>query len=350
MEKILLIVDDNIAIIDIVAIVLEGLFDKVLTATSVEAAQELLSKNEFSFAILDINLEGRNGAEVIKYLIDHPENKNNTCPLMIVSGIINPQFIKKYSQRFSGILMKPFNHSDLRESVEKIMSGEPLNNPEVDLPPLKCDLPFPIIQLEQRVTKILDSVKKNAKLKQLFTKMSVDRTADKYISTHIGMLVNISTAIAIQMQWNTDKTLEKFVFAAYLHDMALQTRPDLARIKDLEELESLKDKLSSLDYKLVFEHPTIAARTMHDMPEIPLDVGVIVRQHHELPKEDGFPRGLAHNKIVPLSVIFIIAHDMTHFILENPKWTVDGYLAKAKLKFKGSQFQKVLSALSEIKC
>lgn len=355
MEKYLLIIDDNVEIMDVIEDVLDGIFSKIMRAKTVEEAQNFLSQYVFSYAILDINLEGRNGAEVIKYLVDRPENKNNTCPFVIVSGIINPQFIERNRNRFAGILMKPFDHSELREMVLNSFKTAQLpeeNEEEIsegDIPYLKCSLPFPIVQLEQKVNKILDQVKKNAKLKQLFAQMNVDRNGDNFLHAHIGMLINVSTGIAIQMEWNTDKTLEKFVYASYLHDMALQKRPDLARIKSLEELESLKDTLAPMDFKLVFEHPNIAARTLEDMSGIPQDVAMIIRQHHEMPKENGFPLKLSHNKIAPLSVVFIVAHDLTHYVMENPNWTIAAYLAKAKIKFKGSHFQKVLSSLNEIK-
>ncbi|MBC7538900.1 MAG: hypothetical protein H7281_08765 [Bacteriovorax sp.] len=59
-------------------------------------------------------------------------------------------------------------------------------------------------------------------MKHLFTQMKIDRNIDNYIITHINMLINISTAICMQIEWNTDKTLEKFVYAAYLKDMAMK--------------------------------------------------------------------------------------------------------------------------------
>lgn len=349
MGKHLLIIDDNKEVLDIVSEILTDLFDKVFTACSVEDAQNLLSDNVFSFVILDINLEGRNGAEVIKYLVDAPENPNKNAPFVIISGIITPQFIQKNNQRFAGVLMKPFEHNELRDIVEHVLVGKKPTARLEDLPYIKCDLPFPIIQLEQRVNKVMEGVKKNSRLKDLFAKMNVDRSGDNYILTHIGMLINISTGICIQLEWNTDKTLEKFVYAAYLHDMALSDRPDLAKINSFEELESKKESLSEYDYKLVLEHPNIADRSLEGIREIPPDVALIIKQHHELPKGTGFPTKMTFQKITPLSTIFIVAADLTEYILDNPKWSMSVYIKLAKSKFKGSHFTKVLSVLEEMK-
>lgn len=349
MEKILLIVDDSKEIIDILQEIVGGLFDKVLTTGTVNQANKLLENHVFSCIFLDINLEdGRNGAEVLRYMVEHPENKNNDCPVVIISGIINAQFIEKFSSKFAGIISKPFDHDELLELTKDILDAR-LNSSYKDIPTAKCDLPFPVAQLEQKVNKIMSEVKKNTKLKQLFHDLNIDRHADNFIMTHIGMLINISIGISIKLEWNTDKTLEKFVYASYLHDMALADRPDLAKIKATAlELELMGEKMDPKDHKLVFEHATIAANTIDGIPEIPQDVGMIVRQHHELPKENGFPLRLPFAKITPLSSVFIVAHDLTHYILDNPKWTMKDYLAKAKNKFKGPHFAKIMQALGEM--
>lgn len=356
MEKMLLIIDDNVEIIDIVTEIIGDLFDKVLTAKTVEMAISKLSENQFAFVILDINLEGRNGAEVIKFLVDTPSNPNKSVPFVIVSGIITPQFVQKHNQRFAGVLMKPFEHDELRSIAENVLLGKPLPLPPAlpaepkldDIPFLKCNLPFSILQLEKRVSKVMDGIRKNPRLKELFSKMKNVSPNEDYIFQHIGMLINISTGICIELEWNTDKTLEKFVFASYLHDMGLSDRPDLAKINSFEELESKKEVLSEVEYKLVLEHPNIAERSLEGLREVPPDVALIIKQHHELPKGTGYPSKLTFQKISPLSSVFIVSHDLTEYILANPKWIMSNYITIARSKFRGSHFIKILSALDNL--
>lgn len=353
----MLIIDDDKEVIEVASLVLVDLFDHIDGTNTVEEAQQAITDNTYSLIFLDIRLANRNGAEVIKFLDSSLDNLNKAVPFIIFSGIITPQFIERYEKRFAGILMKPFNHAELRKITEEVLKGKKNDLEEQiseeslleEVPNLICQLPFPIVQLEQKVTKILDQVRKSPKLKQLFKQMKIDRNADNYISTHIGILINISTAICIQMEWSTDKTLEKFVYASYLHDMALAERPDLARINSFEALESLKATLSPVDYKLVLEHPNIAANTIEDMSEIPADVAAMIRQHHELPKGDGYPSKCSHQKIAPLTVVFIVAQDLAEYIIANPVWKIEDYVAKSKVKFQGSHFTKIFRSLSEIK-
>ena len=350
MEKVLLIVDDSQEIIDVVQELLKDQFDRIEAAATVEEAQKKLAETVFSFMVLDIKLEARNGAEVVKFLVENPENENNKCPVLILSGIINTQFAEKFGSRFAGVVMKPFNHEKFIAMVKSILlTGKAEPESIEDFPEAPCELPFPIPQLEQKVAKVLDSVKKNSKLKQLFAEMQIDRSANNYIMSHIGMLINISTGICMKMEWSTDKTLEKFVFAAYLHDMAISHRPELARVHgSLFEIELMQEKLSPGDLKIVMDHSTLAANKIATIPEIPPDVELIIRQHHELPKENGWPAKLSHAKITPLATVFIVAHDLTDYIFDNPKWELKDYMVKAKAKFKGPHFSKVLSALNEM--
>jgi response regulator RpfG family c-di-GMP phosphodiesterase len=362
MEKLLLIVDDSKELIEIVENILGELFDRILHAHNAEEAYAKLCENNFSFIILDIDLNGRNGGEVARFLAENPSNQNSECPVFILSGIINENFIEKYHNRFAGVILKPFDHKKLFLGVQEILDAQDIKAEEMkadgqseplvsmdEVLAVPCEIPFPLPELEQKVKKVLEGVKKSSSLKKLFSEIQIDRSKNNYLMAHIGLIINISTAICNKMEWNTEKTLEKFVYAAYLHDMALSSRPDLARIHgSMFDLDLMEDKISRQDYKLIIDHPMVAAKKISETPDIPPDVETIVKQHHELPKENGFPLKLSHSKITPLATVFIISHDLTHYILDNPKWILADYVAKARMKFKGTHFAKVLSALSEM--
>jgi response regulator RpfG family c-di-GMP phosphodiesterase len=333
-----------------------------------------LKEKLFSVVILDINLHGRNGAEVLRFLMDHPDNHNHQTPFIISSGAINAKFIEKNDKKFAGILTKPFDHEELFHLVNGIINPEELFADELEeldevdedldelqealvetpsgnseeIPYLKCSLPFTIPELEVMVNKVLDQIKKTPQLKNLFSKLKVDRNADNYSQTRIGLLINIAVGIAEKLDWGSEKTLEKFVYAAYLHDMALTGRPDLAKILNFDKLESLKSTLSESDYKLVWNHPEIGASTLENHKEIPADVVAMVRQHHELPAGRGFPAKITYHKITPLSTVFIVAHDFTDYIMNDPNWKLETYLQKFKGKFKGVHFLKVMAVLKEM--
>ena len=351
MLKKLLIVDDNSEIIDVVTEVLKDQFDEIISAASVEEAQKILNQEKFSFIVLDIRLETRNGAEVLKYLIESPKNENKKCPVLILSGFVTTEFAEKFSPRFAGVIMKPFNHEELLSAVKAglLIKNHEDEIPDDEIPEAPCVLPFTIPELQQKVSNVLSVMRKNSKVKQLLIEIGIDRSADNYVMTHIGMLINISTAICMKLDWSNEKTLEKFVYASYLHDMTISHRSDLCRIHgSLFDVELLKDKLSIKEMKLIMDHPIEAANKVALLSEIPNDVESIIRYHHELPKGNGWPGKISHTKITPLATVFIVSHDLVDYILTNPNWALKDFIAKAKNKFKGQHFAKVLFALNEM--
>lgn len=360
MERSLLIIDDEPHVLEIYEETLESIFNKIEKAHDIEEAILKLKNNLFSLVILDINLYGRNGAEVLRFIKNEPENVNHQTPFIISSGAINAPFIEKNENKYAGILSKPFDHEELYRMVENIINNSEAEEIKFetnelypaqldqDLPYLKCSLPFSLPKLEIMVNKVLEQIKNTPKLKNLFIKLKVDRNNDNYSQTRIGLLINIATGIAEKLDWGSEKTLEKFIFAAYLHDVGLTERPELARILNFDILGTQKDSLSESDYKLVFNHPEIAAKTMEEFKDIPADAVAMVRQHHELPSGRGFPGRLTYHKITPLSTVFIVAHDLADYIMNDPNWKLEIYLQKYKGKFKGVQFLKVLAVLKEM--
>jgi HD-GYP domain-containing protein (c-di-GMP phosphodiesterase class II) len=77
-------------------------------------------------------------------------------------------------------------------------------------------------------------------------------------------------------------------------------------------------------------------------------VDKVIAQHHEHPMGSGFPAGLSSNYISPLSSLFIIAHDLTDYILDNKKnFNVDEFLAAFDNKYSSGHFKKIAKVLAE---
>jgi response regulator RpfG family c-di-GMP phosphodiesterase len=354
MKKLLLIVEDNAEIANIIKDFLSDIFDDIFIADTVDQAQENLASNHFALMTLDINLHGRNGSEVMKFLIDSPDNENKNTPVVLISGMMTPAFIEKNKSRFAGVLMKPFDLAVLKQIAEDALKGKlhqqnPIQiNDFAELPYLKCPMPFTIFELDQKVAEVISQVRRDNNLKKLFTNLKIKRSPESYMGTHIAMLINISVGISMKMEWNTEKTLAKLVYAAYLHDMALVDHEELAQISSYEELLKYKKKMTEDEYKLVFQHANIAATTLADIKEIPPDVTTMIRQHHERPRRNGFPSKISHQQIIPLSTIFIVAHDLTDYIIDTPQWTLQDYVKEARDKFSGIHFNKALIALESL--
>ena len=91
-KKTLLIVDDSLLIIERLIDVLKDHENvkKILTATGYEDAVEILSKNEAGIVLLDIQLPGKNGIDLLRFLVkEYPGIKVVMCSNLSSDYYIN---------------------------------------------------------------------------------------------------------------------------------------------------------------------------------------------------------------------------------------------------------------------
>ena len=169
-----------------------------------------------------------------------------------------------------------------------------------------------------------------------------------YVSTHSILTANLACAMAVQMQWGSAPTFHKLTLAGFLHDITLENQ-ELSAIKTLEELEVNKDKFSLDEIKQYREHAIRCAELVRKMNEVPPDVETIIRQHHERPDGTGFPGGLSHKYIAPLSSLFIVAHDLADYALEaKSNFNIEVFIQKNAELYKSSYFRKIVDTLESL--
>lgn len=187
------------------------------------------------------------------------------------------------------------------------------------------------------------SMGKDPDLAELLKKLQ--SSEGKYISSHSTLCAFLACAIAAQLKWGSETTFHKLTLASFLHDVTLENH-DLAMLNTLADLEKAKDKFSAKEQKDFKDHPNFAAEMVKKMTEVPPDVDTIIRQHHERPDGSGFPRGLGHAYIAPLSSVFIVSHDLAQYTLSSGEsFNAGTFLDSVKEKYKSSQFKKVLSCM-----
>ncbi|MBF0205953.1 MAG: HD domain-containing protein [Oligoflexia bacterium] len=204
-----------------------------------------------------------------------------------------------------------------------------------------------VVEIKNYLKNIVHVVKKNPEISKLLKMLKISRDSSDYYFSHIGTLINISIAIAMNLEWRTEKTIEKLVYACYFHDVGLSEKPELAKIKNEEDM--VLQNISDEEIQLIHDHPSKAATLIKNIKEFPEDVYVIVEQHHELPDGTGFPRGLNSNRITPMATVFIVAHDLVDYLIDFQDWDIQTYLQERESIFTGSNFRKVLLSLKNIK-
>jgi HD-GYP domain-containing protein (c-di-GMP phosphodiesterase class II) len=203
--------------------------------------------------------------------------------------------------------------------------------------------------VNEKIQATLESVKKVPTLSKLLKKLDVNRADDNYVKEHVTLLCKICTALCHLMEWRQSATIEKLVFVSYLHDITLINHPKLARLQNKEDIENFSIPLSDKEKKMFLGHPQAAKDLVDKMPEAPADAANIILQHHENCNGTGFPNGHSANRLLPLSSLFIVAHDLVHYIFEDPNWDMASFIEQTKDKYSGSNFNKIVRKLDKLK-
>lgn len=168
-----------------------------------------------------------------------------------------------------------------------------------------------------------------------------------YMVNHSLMVLYVTTLLSQKLGWHTDQTYMKINYASLFKDIALDN-PFLSKIRTQEE-KNFKD-LSEKQKLLVLGHPSKAIELLQSLSSIPADLETMVRDHHELPDASGFSRGLAAEKISPLSGAFNVAcYFAQEFLEEKPKGKSTGQiLDQMALQFNKGNYKLPFVTLVQI--
>lgn len=201
--------------------------------------------------------------------------------------------------------------------------------------------------VKKNIQLTLHTVGRNPKLKNIIDNLQKEK--DRYIASHSVYIAQLSCTLAAAMEWHSESTFHKLNLAAYLHDITL-TNQELARIHNLKEIESKKALFTKELIDAYKTHPQNGAELAQKFNEVPPDVDTLIVQHHERPDGSGFPRGLTHKQIGPLSSVFIASHDLVTHIFENDHtFHMDEFLETVKSQYDVGNFRKILKCLGQIK-
>lgn len=191
----------------------------------------------------------------------------------------------------------------------------------------------------------LNAIQNEPSLSNAFKRLK--KTGGK-IASHSLLLGYFAVLLGNRTKWASEQTSFKLSFAAFMHDIALQDQR-LADFKTMKEFEAaqaefpdqFEDPRSAMNLKL---HPVRASEMIKGMKGAPPDVETLILQHHERPDGSGFPRGLKYPRIMPLSSIFIIAHELVDFAqAHGPEFDLGQFLTEMEQKgFYKGHFEEVL--------
>ena len=110
---------------------------------------------------------------------------------------------------------------------------------------------------------------------------------------------------------NWENELRRFAFAAFFCDITL-SQPKYLHIFAEEDMKDLRPH----EIKEVHEHALKAAQMVAKIPTAPIDIGIVIKQHHGSLTGIGFAAKKPSN-LTSLAKCLIISHELAHGILTN---------------------------------
>ncbi len=278
--------------------------------------------------------------------------------VMIISNGIEDYFdiFDKYKRK--GVHDFYIIHADYAELKEKLIHGpkESKSSPEVHLKNVNIFLQKMLlssgisqesIKLAESLTgQVLDSFDANDSIKSLFINDLFQKN-NQFCYNHSYLTALVCTQIGQKLQWNSQTIIHKLVMASLLHDSSLDT-PELIVMHDLypEELSGLEKD----DKEDILHHGPTLANILLQHISVDSDTISIIKNSHEKPNGNGYPRGLNTQKLSSQAGVFLLSHD---FVIEFYKSdfninAINEITISLYDKYNHGNFEKIAKAFKEI--
>jgi CheY-like chemotaxis protein len=119
-KKSVLIIEDEAEFAEILSERLRQEGFAVQSCDCVPEANLRIKNQRFDCIVVDIRLAKGTGDQVITYTRRFPENLNYKTPILVTSGELEPDLLKRIGKDIQGALVKPFPLNSLTEKVKAL--------------------------------------------------------------------------------------------------------------------------------------------------------------------------------------------------------------------------------------
>lgn len=119
-DKAILVVDDSNVISNFIKKIFDDKYDVIVAHDGAEAISSIKENTKLIGMLLDLNMPNVNGFEVLRFMND--DKLFEQIPVAIITGVCSDEVINQVkAYPVIGILRKPFNEKDVKDTVEKIV-------------------------------------------------------------------------------------------------------------------------------------------------------------------------------------------------------------------------------------
>ncbi len=264
-----LIVDDEVSVRRVLNRALSGAGYICFEAGNAEEVLECFLRNPVDMALLDINMPGRSGAQLLSDVITgYPD----VATIMISAVSDNEVCIDCMRRGAYDYISKPFNHKELLVRVSQALEKRKLRLENRDYQQ----------HLEDRVQEQSERIRSDF-FNAVTALAQALEAKDKYTSGHSQRVAEVSSTIARQLGMAGDR-IEKIRTAALIHD--------IGKIGVNESVLNKPGRLTDEEYKHIRLHSQTAERILKPITQDD-EILSMVRHHHERYDGKGYPDGLS---------------------------------------------------------
>lgn len=121
-----------------------------------------------------------------------------------------------------------------------------------------------------------------------------------YKVSHSLLMSSLCYVLANRIGLGKESIYTKLIQACILHDLAISEEHSSVLILTEEQKENLRSSV----LKEIKDHPLKICNLLKDNPVYSTDTINIIKDHHEQPNGQGFPRGLSESNLSGLSLLF----------------------------------------------
>jgi putative two-component system response regulator len=283
----LLVVDDEEAIRNAFRKYLLQQGYEVAVAGTGEEALEILQRQKITGILLDVNLPGTNGVDLVPRMIE----LEPTVAVLMLTAVNDATSAALCMQRGAlDYLLKPIDLSHLGRSIRRaldrrhsLLEGQQLTQW------LKEEVAIRVAErrLEQATQERISVATLEALVNALEAK-------DPYLRGHSARVADLSASVAAHLD-RPDEEVEAIRTAGRLHD--------IGKIGIREEILNKQGPLSDEEYEHIKQHVLVGSQILAPLVHLK-DVITFVRSHHERWDGFGYPDRLA-GEAIPLGARII---------------------------------------------
>jgi hypothetical protein len=200
-------------------------------------------------------------------------------------------------------------------------------------------------QVKEKISMFHKELSKKGPFRKFLSVLEKGEGDAHYLRQHIHLLCQVMAGLGTRLGWISERSIDKLIYIAYLHDIRFANHPHLARIQGKRDYARIESTLTQEEKSAFLESPAYSAElARQDLSSFP-DAIKILQQQKELPDGSGFPVGVSGVHIAPLSSLFIVSHYFVDYVIDHPNWSVEEFIKIHRGFLKGNHFQKILQAL-----